>query len=563
MDKRNGTGSKRRRTGEKGNTKGNAKVRSVKRSTVRYELKASYEKNKRIYTVLDISADRSLDDLCSMILDAFDFSHDHLYFFNFDGRRYGEGENVYHYMPDAGEKGTDIKLRELNLSQKQKFFLLYDFGDEWGFDIQVEKIYETEGHVIDGIISVKGQLEQYPDPDIEDWEEFDPDIFDDDDFDDDLDDEFGDWLEDYLEDMEEEMGILPFRVDPALMVRDVLDTIDEETLRLYASAFLGLEKGPDCLDGKSILEVREQYAHAILQEKDRLLLFLRGKSIDIFRFMMTAKIDPESGVLSLTDLMAQMFFEDEQSAEEFSISLMYLYSLGICMPEMDSEGMVQSFLICREVRDAYENWIKQSRIGTRIVMYEDVERLASVLVCRYGVIEVQTLQKICQRELAYKMKQKDFLWLLKGRLTYFGRFEIYEGRIKNTVYLSAFDMEDTEKVLCAREEYPELTYHTYDMADINDFMSGNPFSDVDCYMELMDSLWKSIRDIQIVGQLIQDITDMCMMETDPETIINEVRTVLNKSGRRMTKKLQELIRGTAGNMPLATRYGYTLAELEK
>ena len=75
----------------------------VKRSRVRYEIKASYERNKRIYTVLDISADKTLDDLCEMILDAFDFDYDHLYLFNFSGSGYAGGENVYYFMPEPGQ----------------------------------------------------------------------------------------------------------------------------------------------------------------------------------------------------------------------------------------------------------------------------------------------------------------------------------------------------------------------------------------------------------------------------------------------------------------------------
>lgn len=559
MDKRNITGH------GKNTRKIKSRDKYTRRSMTRYELKASYEHNKRIYTVLDISADRTLDDLCSMILDAFDFTCDHLYLFNFGGRGYGSGEQVYFLMPDAGEKSTDIALSKLNLSLTQKFYFLYDFGDNWGFDIQVQKIYETSEHVIDGIVAVKGELEQYPEPeDDSDWETFDE-AFDPDD--EDLQDDWDDEWENDLEDSWDDGEMVSFQVTPSLTVRDILNTMDERDLRLAAGAFLGMEKSSDLAE-KSIQWVQEQYARAVLHDKERLLLFMKGKAAEMFRFMMTAGIDPESGLLDWTELLDGLFIEEEDDMEELAISFLHLYSLGICVPQMDSDGRIQSFMICKEVRDIYEKWIGQSRIRNKIMIYENLEKLASALVYRYGVIEIDRLQEICRDYLEKGIRKDEFRVLLEGRLVFFGRFEIYdlklhEGDCRETPYISVFSGKDTEKILQAREKNPTLTYCAYTAADINDFMTGNPYENVDQYMELISALWKSVQDVQVLGKLMQDITDMCMMETDPETIIGETRAILNMAGKRMTKKLQELIRAAARNMPLATRYGYSLDQLEK
>ena len=59
------------------------------------------------------------------------------------------------------------------------------------------------------------------------------------------------------------------------------------------------------------------------------------------------------------------------------------------------------------------------------------------------------------------------------------------------------------------------------------------------------------------------ITEQAMMGANSEEIIRLTRTSLNSCGKRMTKKLQELIRQVTENMPLAIRYGYTRAELEQ
>ena len=53
----------------------------------------------------------------------------------------------------------------------QKFILHYDFGDDWVFVINVQKIGDSERKKAPKLIKSKGQVEQYPDWD-EDWEEW-------------------------------------------------------------------------------------------------------------------------------------------------------------------------------------------------------------------------------------------------------------------------------------------------------------------------------------------------------------------------------------------------------
>lgn len=524
----------------------------VKRSRVRYEMKASYENNRKICTVLDISADKTLDDLCEMILDAFDFDYDHLYLFNFSGRGYGEGEHVYYFMPDAGQKSTNVKLGNLNLVPKQKFYLLYDFGDDWGFDIQVQKIYETEDHIIDGIVSVKGELEQYPD-DFEDGM---------DDFEDEMDD-WEDWLAEYADDLEDDMGMFIFRLDPSLSIRDVLGTLDEDTLRNVAGRFLYPLQGFGALEGKTGEWIKNQYARALLKDKKRFLLFLKGKAADVFYYMMTAEIDPEDHSLDWLDLMDQVVLESEMDIEEISVSMMYLYSVGICQPELDPQGQIQNFRICGEVRKAYETWIRRPGSMNSIADYQKMESLANALMYRYGVIEIDSLQEICQEYTDRKMSREDFVCFLAGRLEHFNRCRLCE---KDGVeYLSAFGLYDVETVLEARKDAAGLTYRRYTVEELDEMTGENPYGDVDTYMVLMEALWNSVgkQNIQTMGLLLRTVTELALMGTDSEKIIGEVRSILNSCGKRMTKKLQELIRKTAADMPLATQYGYTRAELEK
>lgn len=50
----------------------------------------------------------------------------------------------YQSNPECGEASTRIKINKLNLQEKQKILLLYDFGDDWEITINVEKITQVE-----------------------------------------------------------------------------------------------------------------------------------------------------------------------------------------------------------------------------------------------------------------------------------------------------------------------------------------------------------------------------------------------------------------------------------
>lgn len=107
----------------------------------------------------EICGIRTLRELCWVILDAFDFDHDHLYAFCMDNRMYGR--HAYQACPRYDEPSVDITLDELALHKGQKFSLHYDFGDDWMFKITVFKISEVKEPIESRIIKTKGFIEQY------------------------------------------------------------------------------------------------------------------------------------------------------------------------------------------------------------------------------------------------------------------------------------------------------------------------------------------------------------------------------------------------------------------
>jgi hypothetical protein len=122
-----------------------------------------------VYRVIEISGDKTLDDLCEFILETFDFIHEHLYEFCMDNRMYSEYS--YEYDPQDDGPSTDIKIDKLELEKGQKFLFHYDYGDDWMFTINVQKIEETDDRIKSTLIRAKGEVEQYPSWD--DWDEDD------------------------------------------------------------------------------------------------------------------------------------------------------------------------------------------------------------------------------------------------------------------------------------------------------------------------------------------------------------------------------------------------------
>lgn len=118
-------------------------------------------RSRDVYRVLEISGDMTLDDLCSAILDTFDFIDEHLYEFCMDNRMYSDYS--YQLAPKDGDSSTKVKIDRIGLAKGQNFSLHYDFGDDWMFVIHVQKIERESMKNLVRVIKEKGNIEQYPD----------------------------------------------------------------------------------------------------------------------------------------------------------------------------------------------------------------------------------------------------------------------------------------------------------------------------------------------------------------------------------------------------------------
>lgn len=125
-----------------------------------------------VYRVIEISGKNTLNDLCSEILSAYDFTDEHLYEFCMDNKKYSRYS--YQGYPSDGGPSADIKLDKLHLVKGQKFLFHYDYGDDWMFTVNVQKITEVPESFKARVVKEKGYIEQYPEWDEDDyWEDDD------------------------------------------------------------------------------------------------------------------------------------------------------------------------------------------------------------------------------------------------------------------------------------------------------------------------------------------------------------------------------------------------------
>lgn len=139
---------------------------TLKRSKLEFEegiytFKVSLDKN--IWAKIRLSAHDTLYDLHNCIQDVFEFDDDHLYSFFMDGKMWSKNKFTCPY-DEQGPYVDEAKIGELELYEKQNFLYLFDYGDEWRFNVEVFNIEETNMRLLNPeLIESKGKLpNQYP-----------------------------------------------------------------------------------------------------------------------------------------------------------------------------------------------------------------------------------------------------------------------------------------------------------------------------------------------------------------------------------------------------------------
>ena len=106
-------------------------------------------------------AESAFADLAQFILDAFEFDDDHLYQF-----RYQDEYTTLRILHDPscrdvdGDYADEVSLGKAGLFPKQLVEFRYDFGDDWRFDVRVERLDASETGAEPAVLAKEGKAPQ-------------------------------------------------------------------------------------------------------------------------------------------------------------------------------------------------------------------------------------------------------------------------------------------------------------------------------------------------------------------------------------------------------------------
>ena len=108
-----------------------------------------------IWRRIALPADAMLEDLARIILKSVKFDDDHLHQFSYQNR-FGTVERVNHSYMDEGPYTDERQIGDLPLRIGQTMVFLFDFGDNWEFDVALEEVDEEKMLAKPDILESKG-----------------------------------------------------------------------------------------------------------------------------------------------------------------------------------------------------------------------------------------------------------------------------------------------------------------------------------------------------------------------------------------------------------------------
>ncbi|MBA3321019.1 MAG: plasmid pRiA4b ORF-3 family protein [Pyrinomonadaceae bacterium] len=93
----------------------------------------------RVWRRIAIPGEMTLEEMSEAILDAFDFDNDHLHLFRYRNR-FDIFEEVKHPYMEESPPTAEVKVGELPLRPGSMLEYLFDFGDNWLFEVRLEEL---------------------------------------------------------------------------------------------------------------------------------------------------------------------------------------------------------------------------------------------------------------------------------------------------------------------------------------------------------------------------------------------------------------------------------------
>ena len=115
------------------------------------------------YRHIQINENATLYHLHKVILDSFEFDDDHMHAFYMSNRAWDEETEFVSPGGDLDDErgfSNEAKLSKFHLKKSDKFLYIFDFGDEWRFQIKVLRVID-ESTKKPVVLKSKGSINQY------------------------------------------------------------------------------------------------------------------------------------------------------------------------------------------------------------------------------------------------------------------------------------------------------------------------------------------------------------------------------------------------------------------
>lgn len=487
-----------------------------------YLLKVNPQFNKEIYRIIQIDANSTLDGLSTTILTAFQFDNDHLYMFSLNRKRY-DREGFYHPNADGGKNAAKAKIGSLGLKEKNKFMFLYDFGDEWIFDIVVKKIQPNEARTLTFVTEEKGELNQYPDWDEETFH-----------------------VDDSMESISENNETEEDEIIDGLCIKESEKSIQEllSKQRLSDLAILMEALGIEVPNRKRGLS--SAYAKEIVLEltshKEKILKLLTPRAARM--------------LLRIADGDTDSILENIEQIKCIEM----LEFLGLLQIDEDYEGMTIS--ITQEAKE-FASYLNINHREELEKSYQ-WDRSITALMNIYGVIDTTQLHQFLCCYLNINIDFDTLKDRVLNKKELFNEIQMYtidHGKIN---IVSLYHEQETEYILKNREKYNVKCYKELDSEEMLAVISGDWTILVPSLLVLSAHLLteKNI-DPKDHAILCSEISKACMLGVEKDNILEVCEEILEDNDIKLTKKIKKIISDIINEHPCALLKGYSFGEYNK
>lgn len=501
--------------------------------TKAYTFKVKPQEDSNIYRLIQIDGGKTLDDLHSAILRAFDFTEEHLYMFSRSRKPYDKAGYYSPYADDKRKADQEI-LSSLGWKLKETWLYLYDFGDDWAFDVTLVKMEDMEKKAKTRQLEGKGTLEQYPNCE-EDWNE-------EDDWDEDEDwDGEGDWNEEEDWDEEDDLDIMSqVEVLPTNKTMEkLLKKKSKEELEALMGR-MGIEL-PPVPKGKRRVPV---YAAALAEELNKdmepLLRLLTGESME-FLIQIT-----EGKKITLADCLGMLGALD------------IYYACGLADLEEFDEGVIRLTPEARKCAKICTKADERQKIGILVKIESSMKRFLNL----YGVMEADKLLQLLNSYTGSSMEMEEFYNKVLVPNACWDNITVMKREEDEIIYVSMLEGEEVGWVLSQREEFDDIEdYREFTAEERRELERGGIISLIPAMKELMDYLL-DVKDVEeeVCMFLVSELMHEGLLGVDIENFIAECGDILRDNDIRMTRRFREMIEAVLEECPSAVLKGYSAKE---